>query len=304
MNNWAVSDIAYKVFDVPFNLVLTTFQPCHLWSYYTLEPPDIHKTTRTIRGLTSPWGAYFCFVGWKVLEQYQSGDTLEHTFYFYDWPECTRYYFLFKGTVAAASSPSVSPIFNFHRPSILTCPCTYSCGYLVAPRGRYDFQHESPVAFFIDDGDVQRHMISQWAPDWGISVRREGLFFNTAQLDPSYSVQSGRVELNAIRGGINPLIMALVKGTSLHDPLVFTDFGYLKNQTTNLGSTYVDTWVHWHYLYLTPPGLATLNPGGVSKLGLRLMTDILYHPPTGEEYIRIYSDYSGTPPALKIAYTR
>ncbi len=116
MNNFAVLTIAYSHTATSIITTITTNTPCHLTCYYTDKAPVRHRTSRTDRGLTLPWGAYFCFVAWKSVEQQEPGDTLTHTFEIPDWAFCHTKYFAFRGTVAGVLSPSVSPIFRHHHP--------------------------------------------------------------------------------------------------------------------------------------------------------------------------------------------
>ncbi|MBA7587982.1 hypothetical protein ES708_30030 [subsurface metagenome] len=116
MNNFAVLTIDY--FHAPDSAIITntTDNPCHLTCYYTDIKPLRHKTSLTRRGLTLPWGAYFCFVAWKSVEQMEPGDTLTHTFPFPDWSYCQTLWLAFRGTVAGTLSPSTSPVFEHHHP--------------------------------------------------------------------------------------------------------------------------------------------------------------------------------------------
>jgi len=115
MNNFAVLTIAQTIIAYGVRILITTNNPCHLTCYYTDQEPGIHRTSRTQRGLTVPWGAYFCFVGWLSVEQTEPGDTLIHTFDIIPWAYCQTNWFAFRGIVAGELSPSVSPIFKKHR---------------------------------------------------------------------------------------------------------------------------------------------------------------------------------------------
>jgi len=116
MNNFAVLTIAYTHSPSSSWVTITTNTPCHLTCYYTDKPPLRHNTSRTDRGLTLPWGAYYCFVAWHSVEQIEPGDTLTHTFAITPWAYCQTKYFAYRGTVADVLSPSVSPIFQHHHP--------------------------------------------------------------------------------------------------------------------------------------------------------------------------------------------
>lgn len=112
-------DIVY--FHAPTFIIISILSntPCHLTCYYTDKKPLKHHTTRIVRGLEVPWGVYFCFVGWKAVEQSEVGDTLTHTFVIPDWSFCQTKWFTFRGTVSGELSPSVGPIFTHHHPGAL-----------------------------------------------------------------------------------------------------------------------------------------------------------------------------------------
>lgn len=97
-------------------IILSTSVPCHLTLYYTDQKPQRHKTSRIERGLEIPWGAYFCFVAWKEVEQMEPGDTLYHTFCITPWEYCQTKWFTIRGNVDSILSPSVGPIFEQHHP--------------------------------------------------------------------------------------------------------------------------------------------------------------------------------------------
>lgn len=115
MKNFAILDIAQTPIPGGISIVLTTNNPCHLTCYWTDKKPLRHYTTRTLRGLTVPWGSYYCFVAWHAVEQNEPGDTLLHTFDLNEWYYCQTRWFTFRGTVAGSESPSVGPIFEKHK---------------------------------------------------------------------------------------------------------------------------------------------------------------------------------------------
>ncbi len=119
MNNFAVLTIAYSRTATSAIPIITTNTPCHLTCYYTDKEPGSHRTSRNQRGLTLPWGVYYCFVGWLSLEQTEAGDTLIHTFEVPDWSYCQTKWLAFRGTVAGVLSPSVSCIFKYHHPGVI-----------------------------------------------------------------------------------------------------------------------------------------------------------------------------------------
>ena len=118
LQHFAVLEVSY--FYKPTSIVIAcrTNNPCHLTCYYTDKEPVRHATSRVVRGLALPWGAYWCFVAWKSVEQTEEGDTLYHTFEVPDWSYCQVKWFTFRGTVGEAISPSVTALLKHHHPGV------------------------------------------------------------------------------------------------------------------------------------------------------------------------------------------
>ncbi len=116
LQHFAVLTIVYYHLASSIFIVTTTNNPCHLTCYYTDKPPVRHPLSRVVRGLSLPWGAYWCFVAWKEVEQREAGDTLVHTFQVPDWSYCQTRWLCFRGTVAGELSPSVSALLKHHHP--------------------------------------------------------------------------------------------------------------------------------------------------------------------------------------------
>lgn len=113
--------VAIQYFHNPNSITITlaTSVPCHLTCYYTDKTPLKHHTSRVVRGLAVPWATYFCFVGWKAVEQTEPGDSLYHTFEIPEWEQCQTKWFTFRGNVDEELSPSIGPIFKHHHSGIL-----------------------------------------------------------------------------------------------------------------------------------------------------------------------------------------
>ncbi len=116
MSNFAVLDLAYTHYDAGIYICVKTDIPCHLTCYHTTSAPRRHRTSRNQRGLTLPWGVYFCFVAWTTVEQEQEGDTIYHLFNVYPWMVLTTKWFAFRGTINGELSPSVSALFEHNHP--------------------------------------------------------------------------------------------------------------------------------------------------------------------------------------------
>ena len=119
MNNWSILDVWHFDFYLETFIRVFTNSRCHLTLYYTDKRPWRHKTSTILRGLSVPWGAYFCFVAYKPVEQLEAGDTLTHTFLVPDWAYDLRRWFSFRGTVDGDLSPSGAPIFEHTNQSTL-----------------------------------------------------------------------------------------------------------------------------------------------------------------------------------------
>lgn len=118
IENFAPVAINYFHRPASITITLSTATPCHLTCYYTDKKPLKHHTSRTVRGITVPWGTYFCFVAWTPVRQAEDGDTLYHTFEIPDWQFCQTKWLTFRGTVDEVLSPSIGPIFQHHHQGI------------------------------------------------------------------------------------------------------------------------------------------------------------------------------------------
>lgn len=113
--HWAVLDIQQWLTDTGWKIVVTTNNPCHLWIRYSYTIPQKHILLELERGAYIERRAKYCFVAYYNLEQEETDDTLEHTFWLEPWPVCQTRWFYFFGTVGGVDSPSESPIFEKHR---------------------------------------------------------------------------------------------------------------------------------------------------------------------------------------------
>ncbi|GAI61656.1 unnamed protein product, partial [marine sediment metagenome] len=193
LQHFAVLTIAYSHTATSVIITITTNNPCHLTCYYTDKEPGSHRTARNQRGLTLPWGVYYCFVAWQSVEQIEPGDTLTHTFQVPAWSYCQTKWFAFRGTVAGQLSPSVSPIFQHHHPGlpiVETFIARTSDGYLSTPTHIYDYilSHDGTRAGAYDTGE--RWWVGQeFNQNWYI-VMRAGLFFDTSEIPAGAKILS------------------------------------------------------------------------------------------------------------------
>ncbi len=119
LQHFAVLEVSYLHYDASIVITCRTNNPCHLTCYYTDKQPLRHATSRIVRGLALPWGAYWCFVAWNSVEQQEAGDTLSHSFTIFDWSYCQSKWLCFRGTVAGELSPSVSALLKHHHSGYL-----------------------------------------------------------------------------------------------------------------------------------------------------------------------------------------
>ncbi|MBA7519770.1 hypothetical protein ES705_11864 [subsurface metagenome] len=119
LQHFAVLSLSYSHTSTSIVITCATNNPCHLTCYFTDKEPLRHATSRVVRGLALPWGAYFCFVAWQTMEQIEPGDTLSHSFGIPDWSYCQTKWLCFRGTVAGAPSPSASALLKHHHPGVI-----------------------------------------------------------------------------------------------------------------------------------------------------------------------------------------
>ncbi len=313
MNNFAVIDIAYLYFDNCVRILITTNTPCHLTLYYTDKKPGRHETSRTDRGLTLPWGAYFCFVAWQEGEQTEPGDTLIHTFEICDWYICQTKWFAFRGTVAGELSPSVSPIFKHHKSWIGATiifestpadgsPWNYdSRGYLWA--------HNAAVGDGVSSVGQPSTMLGQYRPgETAYGIYRAGLFFDTSILPDDFVPKSAYLALYGHEDqSATDFDITIVSGADLHEPMIKEDYGYLLGQTASLGklNTAGFSTTHYNDIELNAQGIEAISKTGLTKLALRSSRDIDSIPPPElwlNEYvlIKIYESGPATRPKLVV----
>lgn len=79
------------------------------------QQPWIHKKPSLRRGVQFAEDVRFCFTVYQDYEQFESGDTLTHTFWLDDWPVCTTKWLYIWGMQGAEICVSTSPIFHYHN---------------------------------------------------------------------------------------------------------------------------------------------------------------------------------------------
>lgn len=117
ITHFAILDVIQELTLTGFQFLVTTSVPSHLYMAWTDREPDKHRTAILRRGELWKDAIRFCFVGWRLNEQEEPGDTLYHTFIKEPWPSCETRWFVFRAKINEEWSPSISPIFTKHRPT-------------------------------------------------------------------------------------------------------------------------------------------------------------------------------------------
>ncbi|MBA7629610.1 hypothetical protein ES703_37110 [subsurface metagenome] len=305
MNNFALLTISYSHTATSIIITITTNNPCHLTCYYTDKEPGSHRTARNQRGLTLPWGVYYCFVAWLSVEQQQAGDTLIHTFEVPDWSYCQIKWFAFRGTVAGQLSPSVSPIFQHHHPGIpvvQTFIARTTDGHLVTPYYIYNY---------LAAHDYNQGKVVDTLPTWSVGQRlattgeyfviRAGLFFDTSILNHAKILSATLFYRVEAKYGWDYDIV-IVNGHDLSEPLQPHHYHDLLDDIVSLGSAPALAARQLQEIPLNELGLTHINKTGLTKLALRTNEDIEAIPPTLWHYQRAHSAEATMKPYLTIAY--
>lgn len=111
----SVRDINFTPSTEGVRIIVITDIPCHLFCRLTTEKPLIHKKAVIIRGLAMQDDVRFCFTVFEDNEQFETGDTLIHTFWKTAWQPCATKWLYLWGYVAGIISPSTSAIFKYHN---------------------------------------------------------------------------------------------------------------------------------------------------------------------------------------------
>lgn len=115
-------DISFHPSTKGVRIIVTTDVPCHLYCRLTSEKPHIHKIPVFRRGHFIQDDIRICFTVYEDNEQYESGDTLTHTFWKENWPVCTTKWSYYWGTINGQVCVSTSPIFDYHNTGIDPVP--------------------------------------------------------------------------------------------------------------------------------------------------------------------------------------
>ena len=307
LQHFAVLEVSYSHFETSIVITCTTNNPCHLTLYYTDKEPLRHATSRVVRGLSLPWGAYWCFVAWNSVEQQEAGDTYIHTFEVPDWSYCQTKWFTFRGTVAGEVSPSVSALLKHHHPGlpiIKAFIARTSDGYLDTGIWIYDYltAHDGTTAYAYDTGETW-WVGQEFNQGWYI-VDRAGLFFDTSEIPAGAKILSATLSyyVSAKYGWDYDIV--IVSGEDLSEPLQPHHYHDLLDNIVSLGSAPAEDRYRFQHIPLNELGLTHINKAGLTKLALRTNEDIDAIPPTAWQLQRAYSAEYRTKPYLTVSYQK
>lgn len=314
--HWALKNIHQEVTDTGYEILVWSFQPCHLWMRWTTLEPQEHIVPRIIRGLSVPSDKRFCFVAYHDNEQEEGGDTYLHTFIKEPWPHCQTRWFYFHGRVGSEHSPSTSAIFKKHR---------------IQPLVDHEFPH-------FGAGRVLEHYAAGWPGPWddpvatnvlnsatftdaGIRgwtifpyIYRGPLLFDTLDVPPDANLVSGFIRCYCYlnRTTFVGYIATLQNGQPdyPHIPVVKAD--YDKDHYSGSGGSISSDDITSGSLFdlpLSSQGLTWINKGGITKFMLRTEHDITGQYPYPSDFgtdvrltIGFAAPYGGPPPVLHLTY--
>ncbi|MBA7585924.1 hypothetical protein ES708_27917 [subsurface metagenome] len=305
LQHFAVLYLSYSHTATSVIITCTTNNPCHLTCYYTDKQPLRHATSRVVRGLSLPWGAYWCFVAWNSVEQQEAGDTLTHTFEVPDWSYCQTKWFTFRGTVAGEVSPSVSALLKHHHPGVpvvkaFTARTSDGDIRTIAIFRSYLPAHDGTTAQVIDN--LSYWDVGQEYTAFIYIIYRVGLFFDTSEIPDDAEIIEATLSYRVKNKYGPPDDIVIVSADDLSEPLQIHHYYDLLDDTESLGSAPAAPTLFPQHIPLNQLGLAKINKQGITKLALRSAKDIAAIAPTGWEHQMADSAESTRKPYLTITY--
>ena len=162
--------------------------------------------------------------------------------------------------------------------------------------------------------DVNCVNVGQSKPYSWYNIFRAGLYFDTSSIPDDAVISSATLSFCGIWDYSDiDFDIVVVDGSVIDDPMVKTDYGYLKDKTTsggymNTSGFYTDKTTYMT-ITLNSDGRDWISKTGTTKLGLRSLEDINSSPPgagtDNEEYVSIYDDQDDPNylPKLEVTYT-
>lgn len=115
---FSLRDINFTPTTDGVRIICTTDVPCHLYCRLSSQEPRIHKRPIYRRGTWLNDDVRFCFTVFEDNEQFESGDTLIHTFWKTNWPYCTTKWSYYFASISGNWCVSTSPYFKYHNDGV------------------------------------------------------------------------------------------------------------------------------------------------------------------------------------------
>ena len=183
---------------------------------------------------------------------------------------------------------------------------TASDGYLSKGDPTYNNAHIAPNAGYIANAITYIRVGQQLLTDY--YIYRDALFFDTSSLPDNAVITSATLSLwGATAAPATDFYVTVVDGSSLNDPLVVGDYGYLGGQTTSGGELNTAGYSPggpYNDIVLNAAGIGWISRTGMTKFGLRSSRDITSSAPSGDEIVAFSSNEEILhPPMLVVTYS-
>jgi len=299
---WSIEKIEQILTATGYKIVVTTDVPCHLYMRWTTVKPQEHLIPVERRGLFLHSDKYFCFDAYKDNQQEEDDDTIVHTFIKEPWPACQTRYFYFHGTISGIASPSTSPIFTKHRvappygpPETHEYPCYPYDGffYATATGGYSEYTvlwHAATAPVY--PADVSLHT-RNCAYVNNVRICRSVPVFDTSAIPEGSQITEVKIRLTPrLLDWTCPTNLCITPATTCHLPLITADYHNLLDTPTILASKpFADLIRNLPFeLTLSAGSHPEINPGGLTKFGIRSAIEIIMIPcMTGWQYAHVYA---------------
>jgi len=285
----------------------TTDTACHLTAHWSHIAPDSVAKPHVKRGVTTWHDMYIAFHTSRSTEQMEARDTITHTFKIPFAQNGKLYYWYLLGTIDGMESISVSPLFSA-RCNPPPAPTVYPC-HLHTPQveqvgGPYDWVWGTPDAKNIwnSPGWVHASLFRVGQPIPGhIDITRAYLRFDTRALSPSTKILHAYIHtiVQYVKHNPDDDIIAFQRLVPPYYNIPITKSDYNHNHFSDviawapLSSLTDDEPADFDIL---PGKLDAINPGGWTKLGVRIGADIQgANPPTTQYANYRYGIFYDTP---------
>ena len=309
--HFAVTDIQYLPCVPGVTVVVTTDTPCHLYMRWTNQLPLIHLDPYIRRGVAVGTRPRYCFDLYKDNEQFETGDSITHTFIKPSWACCETRYFYFWGCKFGYLMPSESTIFEHHNryndpqwshyPVILpafmlTC---VDPNWPTVLTGWPDYQYIQNSCDIIHYKDASNY-----------AIRRCGFSYDTTTLPiGSYICQAKIRVKDRTSNWWNPLSgdywVNFVSGNNWDGGYDWSNYAIWNSYRDVCSEFYVppQMTLNCREYPLTPLGLSKIITGGITRYIARPKDDVDQIPPTGilDNYTA-FLDSAPCPSRLSIEY--